>query len=332
MNNPYTHLTIFERENIFLWTSQKVSVREIARRLNRSASTISRELHRNSKNKSYSPIIAQAKYQKRKGRCGRKSIFSNLQIWETVRHLFVDLQWSPEQISARLHHEKSEIKVSYTTIYRAIYNGVFELERLSHGNRGLIRSLRHKGRTRHSKGYQEKRGKIPISHTIHERPESANQRLEIGHWEADTVAGKTGGSCLVTLTDRKSRYLLAGKIDKKLSELVKHKIIELFQTIEETKVKTITPDRGKEFSKHSEVTEQLHIPFYFPDPHAPWQRGTNENTNGLIREYLPKTKSMDEIPKETIHKYIEKLNLRPKKVLGWKTPYEIFFDEVLHLT
>ena len=99
----------------------------------------------------------------------------------------VDLQWSLEQISARLKHEKSEIKVSSTTIYRTIYNGVFELERLNHGKRGLIRSLRHKGKTRHSKGYQEKREKIPISHTIHERPESANQRLEIGRWEADTV-------------------------------------------------------------------------------------------------------------------------------------------------
>lgn len=216
MNNLYTNLTIFERDNIFLGSSQNISVREIACRLNLSASTISRELRRNSKNKSYSPIIVQATYQKRKRRCGRRSIFSNLQIWDTVRHLFVDSQWSPEQISARLQHEKTEIKVSYTTIYRAIYNGVFELERLSHGNRGLIRSLRHKGRTWHSKGHQEK-------------------------------------------------------------------------------------------------------------------RGTNENTNGLIREYLPKKQAMDELPKETIHKYIEKLNLRPKKILGWKTPYEIFFDEVLHL-
>lgn len=332
MNSPYTHLTIFERESIFLWSSQKVSVREIARRLNRSASTISRELKRNSVNQDYSPTVAQSKYQSRKSHCGRKAIFSNRQYWEKVRHLFVDLQWSPEQISARLKHEDSEVQVSYTTIYRAIYNGLFELEKLSHGNRGLIRSLRHKGKTRHTKGHQEKRGKIPISHTIHERPESANQGLEIGHWEADTVAGKTGGSCLVTLTDRKSRYLLAGKIDKKLSELVKDKMIELFQTIEKTKVKTVTPDRGKEFSKHPEITEQLHIPFYFTDPHAPWQRGTNENTNGLIREYLPKTYSMDEVPSETIDKYIEKLNLRPKKVLGWKTPYEIFFEEVLYLT
>ncbi|WP_260309066.1 helix-turn-helix domain-containing protein [Lactococcus lactis] len=143
MNNPYTHLTIFERENIYLLSSQKISVREIARLLNRSASSISRELRRNSKYKSYSPIIAKAMYQKRKSRCGRKSIFSNSRSWQIVRHLFVDLQWSPEQISARLKHEKSNVTVSYTTIYRAIYNGVFELGRLSHGNRGLIRSLRH---------------------------------------------------------------------------------------------------------------------------------------------------------------------------------------------
>ncbi|KXT59135.1 IS30 family transposase [Lactococcus sp. DD01] len=97
-------------------------------------------------------------------------------------------------------------------------------------------------------------------------------------------------------------------------------------------MKTITPDRGKEFSKHPEVTEQLHIPFYFPDAHTSWQRGTNKNKNGLIREYLPKKQSMDEIPKETIHKYIEKLNLRPKKVLGWKAPYKIFFAKISHLT
>ncbi len=160
MNNPYTHLTIFERENIFLWSSQNVSLREIARRLNRSASTISRELRRNSKDKTYSPIIAQSKYQKRKSQCGRKSIFSHLQAWKTVRHLFVDLQWSPEQISARLKHEKSEIKVSSTTIYRTIYNGVFELERLNHGKRGLIRSLVIKAKQGILKGTRKREKKF----------------------------------------------------------------------------------------------------------------------------------------------------------------------------
>lgn len=223
MNNPYTHLTIFEREKIYLLSSQKISLREIARRLNRSASTISRELRRNKKSENYSPIIAQTNYENRKRTCGRKQRLSNSNLWKQVRHLFVDLQWSPEQISNRLKLEKAELQISYSTIYRAIYNGVFELEKLSHGNRGLIRSLRHKGKTRHVKGHQETRGKIPISHTIYERPKAAYQRAEIGHWEADTVAGKTGGSCLVTLTDRKSRYLLAGKVDKKKSELVKSK-------------------------------------------------------------------------------------------------------------
>lgn len=332
MNNPYTHLTIFEREKIYLWSSQKISLREIARRLNRSASTISRELRRNQKNSAYSPIIAQTKYEKRKTNCGRNQCLSNPKLWQQVRHLFVDLQWSPEQISNRLKLEKHELQISYNTIYRAIYNGVFERKKLNHGNRGLIRSLRHKGKTRHTKGHHETKGKIPISHTIYVRPKAAYQRSEIGHWEADTVAGKTGGSCLVTLTDRKSRYLLAGKINKKKSEFVKSKILELFKTVEQCKVKTITPDRGKEFSKHPEITKMIGVPFYFPDPHAPWQRGTNENTNGLIREYLPKKESMDEISDETINKYIDKINMRPKKILGWKTPYEVFFNTALHLT
>ncbi|MGL9970439.1 transposase [Enterococcus sp. DIV1420a] len=183
-----------------------------------------------------------------------------------------------------------------------------------------------------TKKHVEKRGKIQISNTIHERPASDNNRSEIGHWEADTVAGKTGGSCLVTLTDRKSRYLLGGKIEKKLSLLVRDKIIQLLSSISSNKVKTITPDRGKEFSKHSEVTKTLNnIQFYFPDPHAPWQRGTNENTNGLLREYSPKNKDMDTVPDSYIEQIILKLNLRPKKCLNWKTPYEVFFDETLHL-
>ena len=146
------------------------------------------------------------------------------------------------------------------------------------------------------------------------------------------MAGKTGGSCLVTLTDRKSRYLLGGKIEKKLSLFVRNKMIQLFSSISSEKVKTITPDRVKEFSKHSEITKVLKdIPFYFPDPHAPWQRGTNENTNGLLREYSPKNKDMNTVTDSYIEQTILKLNLRPRKCLNWKTPYEVFFDKTLHL-
>lgn len=328
----YTHLTILERERIYLLFNQGASIRFIASDIKRSPSTVSRELNRNSQHGEYSPVTAQTTYSYRKQSCGRKSILSNLKIWTLVRRLFVEEQWSPEEISNRIKQETHEFTISYTTIYRGIYAGVFETEKLNNGNRGLIRSLRHRGKTRHTKNHIEKRGKIPISNTIHERPEAANNRVEIGHWEADTVAGKTGGACLVTLTDRKTRYLLSGKVNKKLSELVKEKMIELFLTIDIEKVKSITPDRGKEFSKHAEITTQLNgVPFYFPDPHAPWQRGTNENTNGLLREYLPKSKEMDSVSDEVIDGYVKKLNLRPRKCLDWKTPYEAFFGKTLHL-
>lgn len=328
----YHHLTIFERESIFLLFNQGTSIRKIASITGRSPSTISRELKRNFKNDTYSPIVAQTLYSYRKQNCGRKLILSDCRVWKIVRRLFVKEQWSPEEISNRLKKEQIGITISYTTIYLGIYSGFFETEPLSSGNRGLVRSLRHRGKTRHTKHHIERRGKIQISNTIHERPASANDRTEIGHWEADTVAGKTGGACLVALTDRRSRYLLGGKIEKKLSQLVRDKMIHLFSSIDSSQVKSITPDRGKEFSKHSEVTKALNnVQFYFPDPHAPWQRGTNENTNGLLREYLPKTKEMDTVNEQTIDQYIGKLNLRPRKCLNWKTPYEVFFGVTLHL-
>ncbi len=276
----YNHLTILERENIFLFFNQGKSIRSIASLMKRSPSTISRELKRNTKNTTYSPVLAQTIYSYRKQNCGRKLLLSNNRVWTIVRRLFVEEQWSPEEISHRLKSERTGIAISYTTIYRGIYNGLFETEPLSHGNRGLIRSLRRRGKTRHAKHHVERRGKI----------------------------------------------------EKKLSLFVKDTFIELFSSIHPSRVKSITPDRGKEFSKHSEITKALNgVPFYFPDPHAPWQRGTNENTNGLLREYLPKNKEMDSVTDEAIDQYILKLNIRPRKYLHWKTPYEIFFGVTLHL-
>ena len=147
--------------------------------------------------------------------------------------------------------------------------------------------------------------------TIHERPSAANERLEIGHWEADTVAGKTGRARIVTLVDRRSRFSLLGKVEKKISKNVVDCMINLLRNVGEDKCKTVTPDRGKEFSQHSRITLELNgTKVYFPDPHAPWQRGTNENTNGLLREYSPKGEDIsgifdsqiqdEEIPREIV--------------------------------
>ncbi|MCD2257535.1 IS30 family transposase, partial [Lactobacillus sp. CC-MHH1034] len=196
---------------------------------------------------------------------------------------FLECHWSPEEIANRLVVEHHQLQISYNTIYRAIQNGTFDQQ-----NQKATRKLRHRGKTRHAKGYVEKRGKIQISHTIHERPLAANDRTEIGHWELDTMAGKTGRACVVTVVDRKSRYTLIGKAAYKKASAVTEALLKLTSQLPIKLIKTITPDRGKEFTAHQEVTEKTGIEFYFPDAHAPWQRGTSENTNGLIREYLPK--------------------------------------------
>lgn len=330
----YQHLSIEEREKILILYTQNQSLRIIAKTIGRSVSTVSRELRRNSNSRrTYSAIEAQRNYQKRRKECRRHKLLANDDLKCKDKRLFLEYQWSPEEISNRLAYEKSNYKISYTTIYRAIYAGLFDEPNLSHGNRGAIRKLRHRGKTRHQKGTIERRGKIIISNRIQDRPKEANERQAIGHWEADTVAGKTGSACLVTITDRCSRYLLVGKITQKHSTLLADKMISMLSAISEQYVKTITPDRGKEFAKHIQISSALSgVQFYFPDPHAPWQRGTNENTNGLIREYLPKSFDIALCSDEEITRFVDKLNKRPRKCLGWKSPYEVFFDKLLHLT
>ena len=332
--SQYKHLSIYEREKKLVLSTRNESIRNIAKILGRSASTISREIKRNiSKKQEYSAVGAQKKYEKRRKKCRRKKLLAQKELKLIIKRLFLEEQWSPEEISNRLLHENSKFAISYSTIYRGIYAGVFNEPDLARGNPGAIRKLRHHGKTRHIKGMIERRGKIIISNRIDERPSAADKREKIGHWEADTVAGKTGSSCLVTLTDTRSRYLLAEKIQKKNSGLLASKMVSMFSAIPEKYVKTITPDRGKEFSKHAEISKALNnMPLYFADPHYPWQRGTNENTNGLIREYLPKSFDIALCPDSQIATFVDKLNKRPRKCLNWKSPFELFFKKVLHLT
>ena len=226
----------------------------------------------------------------------------------------------------RLEYGKAVI--SYQTSYRAIYKGHFDNNSLSHGARGVIRKLRHRGKKRHTKDYVENRGKISISHTIQERPKDANNRTRIGGWEDDTVAGKTGKSCLVTLTDRYYRFLKIQKVAVKKSKLVIEAMVKMLEPLTKH---TVTPDRGKEFTYHQKLCDQLKIEVYFPDPHAPWQRGTNENTNGLLREHFPKESDVTLVNDQIIQLWKNKLNNRPQKYLNWKTLYEVFYGESMHL-
>ncbi len=161
------------------------------------------------------------------------------------------------------------------------------------------------------------------------RPFEAENRNTLGHWEADTVIGTKGKVCLVTLVDRRSRFLLAAKASKKDALSVSNAIVNLFSGLASDKRKTITLDRGSEFALYKSFGSVSNINCYFSDPHSHWQRGTNENTHELIREYLPKDMTL--IPETYIQSFTHKLNTRPRKYLDWKTPYKVFYDKVLHL-
>lgn len=325
--SPYKHLTLFERERIMFFKAKGYKITQIAEKFGRNKSTISRELKRNS-SQEYLPAEAEAKYQQRRKACKPHRKLEDPKLYALARDLFLVHQWSSEEIAGRLKYEHKRT-VSYNTIYREIYAGTFDDPHKSHGNRGAVRKLRHHGKSRHTKNYVERRGKIKISNPISERPKAADKRQRLGDWEADTVVCKRDCACLVTLADRKSRFLICAKADRKNAVNVGQVMIE---RLKGEPLCSITPDRGKEFARHAEVSEALEgVKFYFPLPHHPWQRGTNENTNGLLREYFPHGKDISDVPDAYIQAKVDELNKRPRKCLGYKTPYEVYYSTSLHL-
>lgn len=332
----YKHLTINERESLYLKRGQGKSIRAIAGEIGRSPSTVSRELSRNRcSHRPYSPSAAQSRYERSKKRCGRKPILLDPAARDLVRRLIGAYEWSPEEIENRLKREKNPIRVSYSTIYRALKNGLLDGEKLKYLRKcdRYAFHLRRKGKPRKKNNKESQQGKIHVSYTIAQRPASANDRSELGHWEGDTVEGKQGGARFVTQVDRKARYLLAVKVPNGSAEAVRDAMISMFQRLPVEKVRSITTDRGHEFGRHEEVSAAVHqVPFYFADPYSPWQRGTNENTNGLLRQYFPKHKSLDAVTQDELAAVVDKLNHRPRKCLGWRSPYEVFFNIALHLT
>lgn len=199
--------------------------------------------------------------------------------------------------------------------------------------RPLFVSSAQKREKRKENGKTNKQGKYEIQYSIFERPQAAEQRSELGHWEGDTVVGRKGGARFLTQADRKSRLLLAAKVSNGTAEAVRDALIQMFDPLPAEKLRSITSDRGHEFAKHSEVSDALRgVPFYFADPYSPWQRGTNENTNGLLRQYFPKETSFDDVSDAQLADAVAKINLRPRKCLNWLSPFEVFFDTLLHLT
>lgn len=328
----YHHLTISERESI--WESVLIgkSLRQIAGELGRSVSTISRELKRNKTSQGYRPSAAQKAYTCRRFRCRRHLMLAKGELRDTVVRLITKEQWSPEQISNRLAMEQGIPVVSYSTIYRALSSGCMEpkYNRNNYGRYPMQKYLRRKGWR--GKGKSQK----PLKHihqTIDQRPKAAESRKQFGHWEGDLVYSSFHKVYVVTMVERHSRYLLTGISKTKHPEDIAAVIQGLLVPLPTQKLRSITLDRGTEFAQHSKITEQIpNAAFYFAHPHAPWERGTNENTNGLLRQYIPKRTYKVPLSEELLQEFTRKLNHRPRKCLGWKTPFEVFSHRVLHLT
>lgn len=326
----HRHLTLQEREDIMVMRRANKGVTEIAEAIGRDKSTVSRELRRNACAAStphpyYRASTAQARYEQRRKACVRPRVLDDPDTFELVSSKLFEDQWSPEQIEGRIALELGSSPVSDTTIYRGIQEGRFDG---CIGGKRAARRLRHKGKRRRGAGHVERRGKIAISNSIEDRPLAADERSRLGDWEADTVAGRAGGACLATFTDRKSGYLEGGKAAGRTADAVNAVAVS---SLAGHPLNSITSDRGKEFAKHAEVTQALHVEFFFALPHHPWQRGTNENTNGLLREYFPKGKPIDGFSEEEVRMVYDKLNRRPRKRLGYRTPHEVHYSTTLQL-
>lgn len=319
----YRRLSIEEREKIHALVNQGESNREIAEALNRSHTTISRELKRCKTRFEYSPSKAHIHAGRLAPQRGRKPIINTRpEVWyEAVKKLIEDN--SPEQISKsfKIKHADEPLKwISHETIYKYIYaipKG--ELRKI------FTHHLRSKRRLRKDRSrVHAKRGQIVDAISISERPQEVNDRSVPGHWEGDLIIGKNHKSGLGTLVERKTRLLILVPIKGKDAKTVRESFAEVFSEIAPEMRLSMTYDRGLEMAEHKMLTEQTGVKVYFADPNSPWQRGTNENTNGLIRQYFPKGTDFRKVTLEEIKFAQYRLNNRPRKVLGWNTPIEEF--------
>lgn len=326
----YNHLTIEERSCIYQFLNLGMSLRNIAKALQRSPSTISREIKRNSSNIKtskgrhikYFPIKANEKYMVRRKDCHRKSKFSkDVLDYATIK---INEHWSPEQIANRIPEPDITIP-STSTIYRMIHSKM--LPKIT------IKNLRRKGKFKRP---AEKRGKFnDKGRSIKKRPKEIYKRKELGHWEADTVESgrldhkRKSKYCFVTLAERKSRYYIAILVENRKSENVTPAIINALKDFPKDLRKTITFDRGKEFSGFEKIEEALGCKAYFCDPYCAWQKGTNENSNGLLREFYPKGMDLSEVSESELNYNLDLMNNRPRKCINYKTPKEELFGFLL---
>jgi IS30 family transposase len=313
----YCQITFAERYTLGLLRQRGLRPAAIARVLGRHRSSIGREIRRNRSNSdgTYRPQLADWYARSRRSRSRRNTQFTATD-WARVEAL-VREDWSPEQIAGRLRRD-AVLSVSHETIYRRIWRD----KRLGGSLYLHLRGARKQKRKRY--GAYDSRGRLAGKRPITARPAGAEHRSRFGHWEADTVLGAgQAGPCVLTLVERKSGFLAIGKLKQRTAPFVNRRAHQ-FVNGQPRPVRTITVDNGTEFHSYAELEERIPTRFYFATPHHSWERGTSENTNGLLRQYLPKGKSMADLTQHACNRIAAKLNRRPRKRLGYRTPEECY--------
>jgi transposase, IS30 family len=322
---PYKRLTIFEREEISRFLSTSSSFHKIAKILNRSASTILREIRRqpNLYAMDYRAVHAQLRFQRRKRQILRpRKLDTHLPLQKFVLDSLA-LRWSPVQIAKRLiiqYPNDQTMRISHESIYTYIY-----IHPREHLRRQLLYHLRRKHKYRRWNGAEKhEHGPIKNYVSIDQRPLEAADRKIPGHWEGDLIIGAKNTSAIGTLVERTTRLTLIVKLDAKNAVTVRESFEKKLNNLPEYLKRSLTYDQGQEMAEHLTFTKNTNIAVYFAHPHSPWERGTNENTNSLIRDFMPKGTDFSKVSAEELQKVQDLLNDRPRKVLEFLTPNEVF--------
>jgi len=311
----YSQLNQYHRKKIEYYLLYDYSISAIARKLGFDKSTISREINRNSNKGKYYPVKAHGLTKLRQSNAFKKKKTTR-SIEDKIRELIAK-DWSPEQIYNWCKKEDIEM-LSHEMIYQYVY-------RDERNGGELYKHLRHSRKRR--KKYGSKRlSNIKNKRNIASRPKIIEEKIRIGDWEIDTVIGAKQEGAILTIVDRVAKFLVSKQFNYKTAKNVKEATIELLKPYK-NKVLTITSDNGSEFTLHEDIAEELNCDFYFADPYSSWQRGLNENTNGLLRQYFPKGITLKRIEDNELQRAVNKINNRPRKTLNYKTPEAIFFGE-----
>ena len=330
MGMSYSHLTAAERTTLMVMLAEGSSQSAVAAHLRRDRSTISRELARNGTDdittrQPYDAVLADQRARALREAPGRfPKLGADTPLFAVVADQLRE-GWSPEQIAGRLKRtfvDDSCRTVSHETIYTAIYvmpRGALRSDLIS-----LLRQGHAKRRPR-ARG-QDRRGQIPDMVSVHVRPPEIEDRLIPGHWEGDLIKGARNQSSVGTLVERSSRLVLLARMDGATADTAFAGFTSSLNRVHGSMRKTLTYDQGKEMSRHKDLAAATGVTVYFADPHSPWQRGSNENTNGLLRQYLPKGADLSDLTQDDLDAIAWKLNTRPRKIHGFRMPIEVYAD------